>query len=425
MNNISRSYHVSYNRQLICYGLCSQLSLANHSGQESSYFKHPPLQTKHEHAGDGQFYKGAPLLQTVQWPTCGSEVCALSFRLGSNYLLWEWEDIFWCEIYTWLKPSIWVYHLKSLKYCRCVWEVGFKYDRAHFHSVYNRDVTIVNFAVSENVLLPLWTCDGITRQVSWAKNVVLFQLQWSRAEGTGNYKNRQLLRWFLHHALRMQNNLNHRLELFLTRQKQAAVKDTARTKRSLKLQCWVKLTRVNEINKQPAGVYFCFLFSGSAQLCKERKTKLRSKRPADLCVKNSSSQQTNTLSQLGEEEGKLMTHGMAKKTLQVENCCLQVEFMKSNTGKARHSSGNRIRTVLLGNSNMDAKRLLILLMAFCVEILNFYFVLKSLVEEQETRGENLCPDQQLVDTSFRSNMCSAISENVSKHVTTRELGAFW
>ncbi len=87
-----------------------------------------------------------------------------------------------------------------------------------------------------------------------------------------------------------------------------------------------------------------------------------------------------------------MTHGMAKKTLQVENCCLQMELMKSYTGKAWHPSGNHIRTALLGNSNMDSKRSLILLLAFCVEILHFYFVRKSLVEEQETRGDNLCLD---------------------------------
>ncbi len=36
---------------------------------------------------------------------------------------------------------------------------------------------------------------------------------------------------------------------------------------------------------------------------KRKKEKSVSKRPAELCVKNSSCQQTNTLSQLTEEEG--------------------------------------------------------------------------------------------------------------------------
>ncbi len=44
----------------------------------------------------------------------------------------------------------------------------------------------------------------------------------------------------------------------------------------------------------------------------------------------------------------------------------------------------RIRTVLLGNSSMDAKRLLVLLLTFSVEILHHYFVSERHTEEPET-----------------------------------------
>ncbi len=43
--------------------------------------------------------------------------------------------------------------------------------------------------------------------------------------------------------------------------------------------------------------------------------------------------------------------------------------------KAWRSSGNHIRTALLGNGYMDAKRSLVLLLAFCVEMLHYYIVL--------------------------------------------------
>lgn len=68
------SYHVSYNSQLVDYSLGSQLGLTDHTSQESSNLKNPPLQTKHEHTWDGQSDEGAPLLQTVQGPTCRPEV---------------------------------------------------------------------------------------------------------------------------------------------------------------------------------------------------------------------------------------------------------------------------------------------------------------------------------------------------------------
>ncbi len=52
------------------------------------------------------------------------------------------------------------------------------------------------------------------------------------------------------------------------------------------------------------------------------------------------------------------------------------------TGKAWRSSGNHIRTVLLENGKMDAKRSLVLLLAFYVEMLHYYFVFKRHAETQ-------------------------------------------
>ncbi len=59
--------------------------------------------------------------------------------------------------------------------------------------------------------------------------------------------------------------------------------------------------------------------------------------------------------------------------------------VKSCIGRAWHSSGNRMRPALLGNSNIDAKRSLFLLLAFYVEMFHYYFELKCQAEEQETR----------------------------------------
>ncbi len=72
--------------------------------------------------------------------------------------------------------------------------------------------------------------------------------------------------------------------------------------------------------------------------------------------------------------------------------CLQLEVKKLwscvvnlCTGKAWLFSANRIRTALLGDGKMDAKRSLVLLLAFCVEMLNYYCVFKRHKEEQEMR----------------------------------------
>ncbi len=54
------------------------------------------------------------------------------------------------------------------------------------------------------------------------------------------------------------------------------------------------------------------------------------------------------------------------------------------TGKTWRSSGTRIGIALLGNSNMDAKRWLVLL-AFYVGMSHYYFVFKCYMAEQETR----------------------------------------
>lgn len=70
VNNIQRSYHVGYDCQLVYYGLRSQLSLTDHSGQEASHLEQPPFQTEHKHTGDGQVDEGPPLLQTVHRPAC-------------------------------------------------------------------------------------------------------------------------------------------------------------------------------------------------------------------------------------------------------------------------------------------------------------------------------------------------------------------
>lgn len=77
MRSHKRSYHVSCDAELVHYGL----------SQESSYFKNPPWQTNYEHAGNGQFDKETPLLKTIQWPTCGSEVCSWTVlsRFSKNY----------------------------------------------------------------------------------------------------------------------------------------------------------------------------------------------------------------------------------------------------------------------------------------------------------------------------------------------------
>lgn len=70
VNNIRRSYHIGYDCQLVYYGLRSQLSLTDNSGQEASHLEQPPFQTEHEHTGDGQVDEGPPLLQTVHRPAC-------------------------------------------------------------------------------------------------------------------------------------------------------------------------------------------------------------------------------------------------------------------------------------------------------------------------------------------------------------------
>ncbi len=48
---------------------------------------------------------------------------------------------------------------------------------------------------------------------------------------------------------------------------------------------------------------------------------------------------------------------------------------------------NCIRAVLLGNGNMDAKRWLVLLLAFYVKMPHYHFVFKHHMEEQEMRRQ--------------------------------------
>ncbi len=83
------------------------------------------------------------------------------------------------------------------------------------------------------------------------------------------------------------------------RQRQAAVKEITCMKRSVQLLCQVKLRCVKKLWNKPIGVYSYFLFSKR----KERKKKKSGReRPAKLCVKNSSSQLSNTPSQLTGKE---------------------------------------------------------------------------------------------------------------------------
>ncbi len=62
---------------------------------------------------------------------------------------------------------------------------------------------------TKDALVPQWTCDD----GFWSKSVVLFQPQWSRAEGTGNYTDHQPLQLFPHRALRRRKQSESRILL--------------------------------------------------------------------------------------------------------------------------------------------------------------------------------------------------------------------
>lgn len=59
------SYHVSDARQLINHRVRPQLNLTDDACQESCNLIEPPLQTIHQHAGEGQHEERTPLLQAV------------------------------------------------------------------------------------------------------------------------------------------------------------------------------------------------------------------------------------------------------------------------------------------------------------------------------------------------------------------------
>lgn len=59
------SYHVRDRSQLINYGLSPQLNLTDDACQECCDLIQPPLQTMHQHAGDGQLEERTPLLQAL------------------------------------------------------------------------------------------------------------------------------------------------------------------------------------------------------------------------------------------------------------------------------------------------------------------------------------------------------------------------
>lgn len=63
--------------------LSSQLNITDHTGQESPDLKRPPLQTEHQHAGDGHLDELAPFLQTVQRPTWRADI----HKLGNIFEL--------------------------------------------------------------------------------------------------------------------------------------------------------------------------------------------------------------------------------------------------------------------------------------------------------------------------------------------------
>ncbi len=85
-------------------------------------------------------------------------------------------------------------------------------------------------------------------------------------------------------------------------------------------------------------------------------------------------------------------------------------------------------TALPGNCNKDAKKLLVLLLALYVEMLHYSLVFQHGGARDKTMKVTIYIKINNLSTPFFdpvwANMGSAISENVSKHVTTRELGAF-
>lgn len=63
-----RRYHVCCGSQLIYDRLSCQLHLTDDASQESCNLIQPPLQTVHQHTGNGQFEERTPLLQTLSGP---------------------------------------------------------------------------------------------------------------------------------------------------------------------------------------------------------------------------------------------------------------------------------------------------------------------------------------------------------------------
>lgn len=63
-NELRHNYHECYSDHLINNWLSSQLNLTDHTNQESSDFKCPPLQAEHKHAGNGHLYEQTPFLHS-------------------------------------------------------------------------------------------------------------------------------------------------------------------------------------------------------------------------------------------------------------------------------------------------------------------------------------------------------------------------
>ncbi len=139
------------------------------------------------------------------------------------------------------------------------------------------------------------------------------------------------MQFFSRHAVRKENNLNCRLYCNAFEQDRGRLQWRRLHVRTILSNFSVKLNSdaLKKERNKPTGVCFHFLFGSSTFLWKDRK---KSQPARDLlnCVwKTSSPQQTNTLSQLMEEERNKkdarLAHGMAKKKWMVENYFVKVD----------------------------------------------------------------------------------------------------
>lgn len=62
------SYHENDSRHFISYRLSRQLCFTDDTSQEPCNLIQPPLQTVHQHTGEGQVEEGTPFLQAISRP---------------------------------------------------------------------------------------------------------------------------------------------------------------------------------------------------------------------------------------------------------------------------------------------------------------------------------------------------------------------